>query len=254
MSPERRSETTHLGFQEVSVQEKSRRVAAIFDSVSDNYDVMNDIMSFGIHRLWRRFAIRFSGASHGQRVLDLAGGTGDFTARLARLVGAQGQVVLAEINRAMLERGRARLVKQGVAENVECVRADAESLPFPDEYFDCVTSAFGLRNMTHQDAALASAYRVLKPGAPVVILEFSQPSLWGFRQLYDLYSFNVLPLMGRVVAGDRDSYRYLPESIRMHPDQETLKEMMERVGFTHCEYFNLSLGIVAVHRGYKDRR
>lgn len=254
MRPERQSHTTHFGFQDVSVEEKSRRVAAVFNSVVDMYDLMNDVMSFGIHRLWRRTAIRLSGVGRGQRVLDLAGGTGDFTARLAHVVGGEGQVVLADISRAMLLRGRARLRDQGVVGNVEYVQADAEHLPFQDDYFDCVTIAFGLRNMTDQEAVLICMYRVLKPGGPVVILEFSQPTLRGFRQLYDLYSFNVLPLMGRLIAGNGDSYRYLPESIRAHPDQEALKEMMMQAGFQRCEYFDLTGGIATVHRGYKDRR
>jgi demethylmenaquinone methyltransferase/2-methoxy-6-polyprenyl-1,4-benzoquinol methylase len=251
MKSERKLGTTHFGFQEVPVQEKARKVAAIFDSIAPRYDLMNDITSFGMHRLWRRFALNLSDVNSGQQVLDLAGGTGDFTARLARLVGAEGRVVLADVNGTMLQRGRARLMGQGVVGNVEYVQADAERLPFPDDYFDCVTIAFGLRNMTDQDAALASAHRVLKPCGPAIVLEFSRPTLWGLGPLYDLYSFTVLPLLGRVVARDGDGYRYLPESIRIHPDQETLREMMEQAGFERCEYFNLAFGIVAVHRGYK---
>ena len=250
----RRSGTTHFGFQKVPTEEKALRVAAVFNSVVDMYDLMNDVMSFGIHRLWRRTAIRLSGVGRGQRVLDLAGGTGDFTARLARVVGVEGQVVLADINRAMLLRGRARLRDQGVVGNVAYVQADAEHLPFRADYFDCVTVAFGLRNMTDQEAALASTYRVVKPGGPVVILEFSQPTLRGLRQLYNLYSFSILPLMGRLIAGNGDSYRYLPESIRVHPDQQALKEMMRQAGFQRSEYFDLTGGIATVHRGYKDRR
>jgi demethylmenaquinone methyltransferase/2-methoxy-6-polyprenyl-1,4-benzoquinol methylase len=252
MKSEGKPGTTHFGFQEVPVEEKARKVAAIFDSIAPTYDLMNDITSFGMHRLWRRFALKLSGVGPGQRVLDLAGGTGDFTERLAHIVGAEGRVVLADINGTMLQRGRARLMGQSVVGNVEYVQADAGSLPFPDDYFDCVTIAFGLRNMTDQDAALASAYRVLKPGGSAVILEFSHPTLWGLGPLYDLYSFTVLPLMGRVIARDGAGYRYLPESIRMHPDQETLKGMMEQARFERCEYFNLIFGIVAVHRGYKQ--
>ncbi len=252
MKHERKTGTTHFGFQEVPIEEKPRLVAAIFDSLANKYDLMNDVMSFGVHRLWRRFAVKVSGVRHGQRVLDLAGGTGDLTARLAPIVGAEGQVVLADVNGTMLLRGRARLAGQGLVGKVDYVQTDAEWPPFPDDYFDCVTIAFGLRNMTNLDAALASSYRVLKPGRPVVILEFSHPPLWGFRQLYDLYSFNMLPLMGRLIAGDGSSFRYLAESIRVHPDQQTLKRMMEEAGFEHCEYFNLSGGIAAVHRGYKN--
>jgi demethylmenaquinone methyltransferase/2-methoxy-6-polyprenyl-1,4-benzoquinol methylase len=253
MRPENRSGSTNSSLQQVPAEEKARKVAAIFESIADRYDLMNDITSFGMHRLWRRFALRLSGARPGQRVLDLAGGTGDFTARLARVVGPEGQVVLAEINAAMLLRGRALLMNGGTVENVEYVQADAEHLPFSDNYFDCVTIAFGLRNMSDGDAALASVHRVLKPGARIVILEFAQPTAWGFRQLYDLYSFKVLPLMGRLIAGDGDSYQYLAESIRTHPDQQALKGMMEQAGFHLCEYVNLSGGIVAVHRGYKQR-
>jgi demethylmenaquinone methyltransferase/2-methoxy-6-polyprenyl-1,4-benzoquinol methylase len=251
MKSDREGGTTHFGFQEVPIEEKASKVAAIFDSIADTYDLMNDITSFGMHRLWRRFALRLTDVRPGQRVLDLAGGTGDFTARLVPMVGSDGRVVLADINGTMLLRGRARLMDQGVVENVAYVQADAEQLPFPDDCFDSVTTAFGLRNMTDQDAALASAYRVLKSGGSVVILEFSKPTLWSLKVLYDLYSFNVMPLLGRLLSGDGYSYRYLPESIRMHPGQETLKEMMEQAGFQSCEYFNLTLGIVAVHRGYK---
>jgi demethylmenaquinone methyltransferase/2-methoxy-6-polyprenyl-1,4-benzoquinol methylase len=251
MKSERKLGTTHFGFQEVPVQEKARKVAAIFDSIAPRYDLMNDITSFGMHRLWRRFALKLSGVGPGQRVLDLAGGTGDFSARLARLVGSEGKVVIADVNGIMLLRGRTRLVGQGLVGNVEYVQADAEGLPFADEYFDCVTIAFGLRNMTDQDAALVSVFRVLKPGRPVIILEFSHPTPWGLALPYDLYSFTVLPLLGRVIANNGSGYRYLPESIRTHPDQETLREMMEEAGFERCEYFNLAFGIVAVHRGHR---
>jgi len=244
--------TTHFGFQEVPVEEKPRLVAAVFDSVASRYDLVNDVMSFGIHRLWRRAAIRLSGVGPGQRVLDVAGGTGDFTARLARIVGSQGLVVLAEINDAMLRRGRAAWANRSPGGSVEYVQADAENLPFPDNHFDCVTIAFGLRNVTDQDAALESMYRVLKPGGPLVILEFSHPTVRGFQPFYDFYSFKVMPLVGRLIAGDRDGYRYFAESIRVQPDQEMRKDMMEQVGFERCEYYNLSGGIVAVHRGYRE--
>ncbi len=243
--------TTHFGFQEVPVEEKAKRVGAVFDSVADKYDLMNDVMSFGIHRLWKRFTIEMSGVRRGQKVLDLAGGTGDLTARFSRLVGEEGQVVLSDINASMLEAGRERLTDRGIAGNVEYVQANAECLPFPDNHFDCISIAFGLRNVTDKDAALASMYRVLKPGGRLLVLEFSKPVVPGFRSVYDLYSFKVLPVMGKLIANDADSYRYLAESIRMHPDQETLKAMMEAAGFDKVEYFNLTGGVVALHRGYK---
>lgn len=240
--------TADFGFERVGAREKARRVRAVFESVADRYDVMNDVMSFGIHRLWKRWAVELAGLRPGQRVLDLAGGTGDLTALLARRAGT---VVLADVNPAMLERGRARLLDEGVAGNVGYAQADAEHLPFGTHTFDCVTIAFGLRNVTDKEAALREMYRVLRPGGRVVILEFSRPTVAAVRPLYDLYSFRVLPLMGRLIAGDSASYRYLAESIRVHPDQETLKAMMERAGLGRCEYFNLSAGIVAVHRGYR---
>jgi len=248
-----KSGTTHFGFREVLIEEKPHMVEVVFDSVASRYDLVNDVMSFGIHRLWRRAAIRLSGVGPGQRVLDVAGGTGDFAARLARIVGSQGLVVLAEINDRMLRLGQARLTHEGMGGKVGYVEADAEHLPFADNYFDCVTVAFGLRNMTDQDAALESMYRVLTSGGSAVILEFSRPVVWGFQRFYDFYSFRVMPLMGRVITGDGGGFRYLAESIRVHPDQETLKGMMEQVGFQHCEYFDLSGGIVAVHRGYKGQ-
>ncbi|WP_297527960.1 bifunctional demethylmenaquinone methyltransferase/2-methoxy-6-polyprenyl-1,4-benzoquinol methylase UbiE [Thiohalobacter sp.] len=244
-------DTTHFGFQQVPRSEKHKRVAAVFESVADKYDVMNDLMSFGIHRLWKRFTIEMSGVRRGQRVLDLAGGTGDLARRFAQLVGREGEVVLADINAAMLARGRERLLDEGIAGNVHYVQANAECLPFPDNHFDCITIAFGLRNVTDKDAALRAMYRVLRPGGRLLVLEFSQVTLPVLRPLYDFYSFKALPLMGRLVANDADSYRYLAESIRMHPDQETLKAMMAAAGFERCEYFNLNGGIVALHRGYK---
>ena len=244
-------ETTHFGYQQVPRDEKVKKVGAVFDSVASHYDLMNDLMSLGIHRLWKRYTIELSGVRQGQRVLDIAGGTGDLTKRFSRMVGSEGQVVLADINNAMLEVGRQRLIDAGYLGNIEYVQADAEQLPFPDHYFDCISIAFGLRNVTDQPRALASMLRTLKPGGRVLILEFTKPVLPGLKPLYDLYSFTVLPLLGKVIAKDKDSYQYLAESIRMHPDQSTLKEMMEEAGFERCEYTNLSGGIVALHRGYK---
>jgi demethylmenaquinone methyltransferase/2-methoxy-6-polyprenyl-1,4-benzoquinol methylase len=246
-----KEKSTHFGYQQVDWEEKQRRVAGVFDSVAQNYDLMNDVMSFGVHRLWKRFAVEQSGARPGQRVLDLAGGTGDLAARLSRLVGPQGEVVVGDINAAMLNIGRSRLLDRGISGNLGFVQADAESLPFPDSSFDCVTIAFGLRNVTDKPRALASMHRVLKPGGRVLVLEFSRPVLPGLRQAYDLYSFKVLPLMGRLIAKDEDSYRYLAESIRMHPDQQKLTEMMQAAGFEDCDYHNLSGGIVALHRGFR---
>lgn len=244
-------ETTDFGFQRVPLAEKAKRVGAVFDSVAERYDVMNDVMSLGIHRLWKRFALETAGVRRGQRVLDLAGGTGDLAAGLARQVGERGDVVLCDINAAMLERGRERLVDQGITGNVRYVRGNAQSLPFPENSFDCVTMAFGLRNVTGKATALKSIFQVLKPGGNVAILEFSKPAVPGLGPLYDLYSFRALPLMGRLIARDADSYRYLAESIRMHPDQQTLLSMLEDAGFERCRYHNLSGGIVALHRGYK---
>jgi len=245
-----KDKTTHFGYQDVPWEEKQKKVAGVFHSVAQKYDVMNDLMSLGIHRVWKRFTIELAGVRAGQRVLDIAGGTGDLAARFARLVGPKGEVVLADINDSMLKVGRQRLSDRGIAGNVQYVQANAECLPFPDEYFDCITIAFGLRNVTDKDAALRSMYRVLKPGGQAMILEFSKPNK-AVGPLYDLYSFRLLPLMGKLVANDADSYQYLAESIRMHPDQETLKHMMEAAGFVQCQYHNLSAGIVALHRGYK---
>ena len=243
--------TTHFGFEQVPWDEKRRRVAQVFDSVAGNYDLMNDAMSFGIHRLWKRFAVERTGARPGQRILDLAGGTGDLAARLARMVGPGGEVVIGDINASMLKVGRERLLDRGVAGNVRFVQANAECLPFPDQSFDCITIAFGLRNVTDKQKALESMFRILKPGGRLLVLEFSKPSLPGLAAIYDLYSFRILPAMGHLIARDAGSYRYLAESIRMHPDQDTLKGMMEQAGFEDCEYFNLSAGIVAVHRGFR---
>ena len=243
--------TTHFGFQQVPVPEKKRRVGQVFDSVAQRYDIMNDVMSFGIHRLWKWLTIHLSPVRPGQQVLDLAAGTGDLTRRLARRVGETGTVIAADINARMLQRGRQRLTDEGIAGNVHYVQADAEALPFPDDCFHCATMAFGLRNVTCKEAALAQLWRVLRPGGQVLILEFSKPRLPGLSRVYDAYSFNVLPRLGKLIVDDADSYRYLAESIRMHPDQEALLEMMRSAGFAHCEYLNFSAGIVALHRGYK---
>ncbi|MDT8386955.1 MAG: bifunctional demethylmenaquinone methyltransferase/2-methoxy-6-polyprenyl-1,4-benzoquinol methylase UbiE [Thiogranum sp.] len=243
--------TTHFGFEQVSWEEKQQRVAGVFDSVASQYDLMNDAMSFGIHRLWKRFAVEQSGARPGQTILDLAGGTGDLAARLSRMVGEKGSVIVGDINASMLNFGRERLLDSGIAGNVSFVQANAEELPFPDSSFDCITIAFGLRNVTDKQKALVSMFRTLKPGGRLLVLEFSKPVVPGLQPLYDLYSFKLLPLMGRLIARDADSYRYLAESIRMHPDQEMLKTMMEDAGFEDCTYHNLSGGIVALHRGYR---
>jgi len=242
--------TTHFGYQEVPVEEKVQRVGEVFRSVASKYDVMNDIMSLGIHRLWKRFTIDQAAVRKGMRVLDLAGGTGDLAMRFSRLVGAEGEVVLADINEAMLNEGRSRLIDHGIAGNVRYAQVNAESLPFPDASFDVITIAFGLRNVTDKDAALRSMRRVLKPGGKVLILEFSKPPSQAFSKIYDTYSFLALPVMGKLIANDADSYRYLAESIRMHPDQETLKGMMRDAGFDQVDYHNLSGGIVALHKGY----
>lgn len=244
-------QTTHFGFQQIPVTEKASRVARVFHSVADKYDVMNDVMSFGIHRLWKRFTIDAAGAKQGSRILDLAGGTGDLASQFARIVGETGEVILSDINASMLENGRKRLTDKGIGGNVRYVQANAECLPFADNHFDIITIAFGLRNVTDKDAALRSMYRVLKPGGRLLVLEFSKPVLPGLSPLYDQYSFKVLPIMGKLIANDADSYRYLAESIRMHPDQATLKGMMEAAGFERTSYVNMTGGIVALHKGFK---
>jgi len=251
MNEQQDKDTTHFGYQEVPREEKVNKVAGVFHSVADKYDVMNDLMSLGIHRLWKRFTIEHSGVRAGQRVLDIAGGTGDLAAKFSQLVGDKGEVVLADINASMLEVGRERLTDRGVLGNIEYVQANAECLPFPDNHFDCITIAFGLRNVTDKDAALRSMYRILKPGGRLLVLEFSKPVTPGLSSVYDIYSFKLLPMMGKLVANDEESYRYLAESIRMHPPQDELKAMMETAGFERCKYFNLTGGIVALHRGYK---
>lgn len=243
--------TTHFGFKDVPWEEKQQKVAGVFHSVAQKYDVMNDLMSFGVHRLWKRFTIEMSGVRAGHRVLDLAGGTGDLTAKFSRIVGPDGQVILSDINDSMLKVGRERLVDRGIAGNVEYVQANAECLPFPDNYFNAITIAFGLRNVTDKDKALRSMYRTLKPGSPLLVLEFSKPTTKPLNAVYDAYSFKLLPLMGKLIANDAESYQYLAESIRMHPNQDTLKGMMQDAGFERVEYFNLTGGVVALHRGYK---
>jgi len=243
--------TTHFGYQEVPYEEKVRKVAGVFHSVAGKYDLMNDLMSMGVHRLWKRYTLDMSGVRRGDHVLDLAGGTGDLAEKFSRMVGPQGSVTLADINDSMLKMGRERLVNDGIVGNLQYVQANAECLPFPDNHFDAITIAFGLRNVTDKDAALRSMLRVLKPGKPLLVLEFSKPVIKPLNPIYDAYSFKVLPMLGKLFADDPDSYRYLAESIRKHPDQETLKTMMQEAGFEQCAYYNLSGGIVALHRGYK---
>lgn len=245
------SEQTHFGYKQVATEQKASMVAEVFHSVAAKYDVMNDLMSMGVHRLWKRFTIDCSGVRAGHRVLDLAGGTGDLAAKFSRLVGPKGQVVLADINEAMLKVGRDKLRDSGIVGNVDYVQANAEELPFPDNSFDVITIAFGLRNVTDKDKALRSMYRILKPGGRLLVLEFSKPEHEILTKAYDFYSFHVLPKMGQLVANDSESYQYLAESIRMHPDQNTLKSMMEEAGFEQTNFYNLTGGIVALHRGYK---
>ncbi len=240
--------TTDFGYQRIPEDEKSQRVAGVFDSVAARYDLMNDLMSGGLHRLWKRFAVEASGVRPGERVLDIAGGTGDLARLFAGRVGALGEIVLTDINPAMLRLGRDRLLDGGMVAPV--VQCSAETLPFARDHFDCVSVAFGLRNMTHKDAALAEMRRVLKPGGRLLVLEFSH--VWApLKPLYDAYSFGVLPRLGKLIANDAGAYRYLAESIRVHPDQESLKQMMERAGLERVEYFNLAAGAVALHRGYR---
>ena len=240
--------TTHFGFQTVAEELKEKKVAEVFSSVAQKYDVMNDLMSFGLHRLWKHFTIQVSGVRAGDRVLDVAGGTADLSLAFAKKVGHSGQVWLTDINHAMLARGRDRMIDHGLA--MPAAQCNAEKLPFPDDWFDCVTVAFGLRNMTHKDVALAEMRRVLRPGGRLLVLEFSR--VWKpLSPLYDLYSFKLLPWMGEKVANDAESYRYLAESIRMHPGQEELKAMMHRAGFGHVDYHNMTGGVVALHAGIK---
>jgi demethylmenaquinone methyltransferase/2-methoxy-6-polyprenyl-1,4-benzoquinol methylase len=240
--------TTHFGFKTVAESEKARKVGEVFHSVASRYDLMNDVMSAGLHRLWKRFTVESSGVLPGNRVLDIAGGSGDLSRLFAKKVGKLGKVILTDINASMLSVGRDRMLDEGLA--VPATQCDAEKLPFPDNYFDCVSVAFGLRNMTHKDLALKEMLRVLKPGGRLLVLEFSH--VWKpLQPAYDAYSFKLLPVMGKVLAQDAESYRYLAESIRMHPDQETLKQMMLDAGFDKVDYHNLTAGVVALHKGFK---
>jgi len=248
--PQQPDDTTHFGFQSVPKDEKADLVRDVFDSVATRYDLMNDLMSAGMHRLWKRFTVDQAALRPGNVVLDLAGGTGDLARAFSGKVGKDGRVILADINAAMLRQGRTRLIDAGVAGNLSIAQVDAENLPFADQTFDCISIAFGLRNITDKNAALRSMHRTVKPGGKAMILEFSEPSK-AIKPAYDLYSFKVLPVIGKLVAKDADSYQYLAESIRMHPDQETLKSMMEEAGFERCRYHNLAAGIVALHIGYR---
>ena len=243
-------EKTHFGYETIDKDQKEERVAEVFHSVASKYNVMNDVMSFGIHRLWKNTTMQLAAAKRGDHALDLAGGTGDLTILLSRRVGPKGRVVLSDINSSMLEEGRKRLINKGIVENVEFKQINAEHIPFEDNTFDIVTIGFGLRNVTDKLAALKEMKRVLKPGGRVVILEFSKPTVPGLGSLYDFYSFNIIPKMGKLIADDEASYRYLTESIRMHPGQEELKAMMLEAGFDEVDYKNLTGGIVAVHRGF----
>ncbi len=243
--------TTHFGYKTVDERDKEKLVADVFHSVAGKYDLMNDLMSFGIHRIWKRYTIEMSGVRKGNRVLDIAGGTGDLTYAFSKRVGQEGRVVLADINDSMLKVGRDRLADRGVSGNLDVIQANAEHLPFPDNEFDVVTIAFGLRNVTHKEVAIAEMLRVLKPGGRLLVLEFSKPKHQLLNKAYDFYSFKALPMMGSLVTKDADSYQYLAESIRKHPDQETLKQMMLDAGFGRVSYHNLTGGIVALHRGVK---
>ncbi|MDP1604950.1 MAG: bifunctional demethylmenaquinone methyltransferase/2-methoxy-6-polyprenyl-1,4-benzoquinol methylase UbiE [Legionella sp.] len=243
--------TTHFGFESVDWDEKEKKVGAVFQSVAKNYDLMNNLMSMGIHHLWKRFTIELCNVRPGQSVLDLAGGSGDLTRLLSRKVGDKGQVILADINAAMLNVGRNRLLNEGLLGNINYVQANAQTLPFADNSFHCITIGFGLRNVTDKEEALRSMYRVCKPGGKLMVLEFSTPDFPGLRAVYDWYSFNILPTIGQYIAEDANSYQYLAESIRMHPNQEGLKKMIESTGFEDCHYHNLSGGIVALHIAYK---
>ena len=244
-------DTTDFGYERVKTAEKAGRVREVFDSVAEQYDLMNDLMSGGLHRLWKRFTIELSAVRSGQTVLDIAGGTGDLAAKFSKLVGADGKVILADINAAMLSVGRDRLIDEGALSNIDVVQADTQFLPFEDSSIDCITIAFGLRNVTDKAKALRSMHRVLKPGGRVLVLEFSKPTSPMLSRVYDAYSFSALPAIGKLITDDADSYRYLAESIRKHPDQESLLEMVEDTGFVNCEYHNMTGGIVAVHRGIK---
>jgi len=251
MNKKENNKTTSFGFKTVSEEEKTEKVKQVFDSVATNYDLMNDLMSMGVHRLWKRFMLSQTGLKMGMKALDVAGGTGDIAALLREQVGESGLVVMTDINPSMLKEGRSRLLDRGKLKNIQVVQCDAEQLPFDDDHFDCVTIAFGLRNVTVKENALKSMFRVLKPGGKLLILEFSKPNEM-LSPAYDIYSFNILPALGEWVANDRESYQYLAESIRVHPDQEKLEQMILSAGFDRAEYRNLTGGIVALHIGYKD--
>lgn len=245
------NDSTHFGFQTVKASEKAQKVANVFRSVASRYDLMNDLMSGGVHRLWKQVTIEMAAAREGQKILDLAGGTGDLSYKFSRIVGEEGLVVLADINDAMLRVGRDKLIDRGAASNLRYSQADAQYLPYADNTFDCITIAFGLRNVTDKSLALKSMLRVLKPGGRLLVLEFSKPQYEWLEKIYDQYSFRALPFMGKIVANDAESYRYLAESIRMHPDQESLKALMEEAGFAQVSYQNMTGGIVALHKGFK---
>jgi demethylmenaquinone methyltransferase/2-methoxy-6-polyprenyl-1,4-benzoquinol methylase len=251
MNKKENNKTTSFGFKTVSEEEKTEKVKEVFDSVATNYDLMNDLMSMGVHRLWKRFMLSQTGLKMGMKALDVAGGTGDIAALLREQVGESGLVVMTDINPSMLKEGRSRLLDKGKLKNIQVIQCDAEQLPFDDDHFDCVTIAFGLRNVTVKENALKSMFRVLKPGGKLLILEFSKPNEM-LSPAYDIYSFNILPALGEWVANDRESYQYLAESIRVHPDQEKLEQMILSAGFDRAEYRNLTGGIVALHIGYKD--
>jgi len=246
-----KEETTHFGYKTIPISEKTEKVASVFHSVASRYDIMNDLMSFGLHRLWKRMAVAKCAVRPNHIILDLAGGTGDITSLLAKKLTGAGQVILSDINNSMLSEGRDRLLNEGCFGPIKFVQANAEKLPFPDEFFDCIIIGFGLRNVTHKESALMEMARTLKPGGRVVILEFSHPKNAFLNKAYDAYSFSVLPILGELVAQDSASYQYLAESIRMHPNQEALKSMMETAGLEHCEYQNIHQGIVAIHTGFK---
>ncbi len=245
------NKTTDFGFTEVPWEEKQKKVAGVFHSVAAKYDLMNDLMSFGVHRIWKKQTIAKTGVRKGDKVLDLAGGTGDLAYKFCQMVGSQGKVILSDINSSMLEVGKEKLTNKGCVGNIEYVQANAECLPFPDNYFDCITISFGLRNVTDKAKALASMCRVLKPGGRLLVLEFSKPIVPMLSKVYDEYSFKALPFLGKIITQDAESYKYLAESIRKHPDQETLKQMMYDAGFDNVEYKNMTGGIVALHIGYK---
>jgi len=248
---DKHEKTTHFGFEQVATDDKQHKVADVFHSVAGKYDLMNDLMSMGVHRLWKRVTIERSGVKRGDTVLDVAGGTGDLAIKFSKLVGDEGLVILTDINGSMLSTGRDRIIDQGITKGIEFVQSNAESLPFADNSFNCITIAFGLRNVTHKDKALESMYRILKPGGKLLVLEFSKTTLPGLNKIYDFYSFNILPRIGQLITKDSKSYQYLAESIRMHPDQETLKQMLIDAGFDQCEYTNMTGGIVALHIGVK---